>query len=116
MDAAGVLGETRKLIEFGWSRGSDARDGSGAPVPPGHPDATAWSLLGALGMVAAEGDVGLEELATALAALAELIVDPSLSNWNDAPGRTQAEVLATLDRAAAALDLRRLHVQALSRN
>jgi hypothetical protein len=116
MDALGVIDETRRLIEFGWCRGSDARDAHGAAVPPGDPTATEWSLLGALGLVAAHGDVGLEQLATALAALAELIADPSLSHWNDAPGRTQEEVVATLAGAQTALEDGRVLVQAMSRN
>lgn len=116
MDAAGVLEETRKLIEFGWCRGSDARDAVGTAVPPGDPRATEWSLLGALGVVAAQSNVDLEELATALAALAGVIADPSLSHWNDEPERSQAAVLETLGRAAIDLRDQRLTVRALSRN
>ena len=116
MNAVGVINETRRLIEFGWCRGSDARDAVGTAVPPGDPTATEWSLLGALGLVAAHGDVALDDLATALAALADLIADPSLSHWNDQPGRTQAEVVATLATAHTALADGRVVVQAMSRN
>ena len=116
MDAVGVIDETRRLIEFGWCRGSDARDATGLAVPPGDPTATEWSLLGALGLVAAHGDVALDDLATALAALAELIADPSLSHWNDEPGRTKDEVVATLGRAHSALENGRVLVHAMSRN
>lgn len=116
MDAAEVLEETRKLIEAGWCRGSDARDAAGAAVAPGDPAAIEWSLLGALGVVAAQSKVALEELATALAALAGVIADPSLSHWNDEPGRTQETVLATLARASSDLREQRLTVRALSLN
>jgi hypothetical protein len=116
MDAAGVLDETRKLIEAGWCRGSDARDAAGSPVAPGDPAATEWSLLGALGVVAAQSKVALEELATALAALAGVIADPSLSHWNDEPGRTKATVLETLARASSDLRDQNLMVRALSLN
>ncbi|HET8606272.1 MAG TPA: hypothetical protein VFL66_04505 [Gaiellaceae bacterium] len=116
MDAAGVLKETRRLIGAGWCRGSDARDASGRPVAPGDPAAAEWSLLGALGVVAAQSEVELEELATALAALAGVIADPSLSHWNDEPERTQSAVLETLVRAADELRDQRLTVRALSRN
>ncbi len=116
MDAVGVIDEARQLIAFGWCRGCDARDAVGTAVPPGDPTATEWSLLGALGLVAAHGDVALDELATALAALAELIADPSLSHWNDQPCRTKEEVLATLARAHTALEDGRVLVQAMSRN
>jgi hypothetical protein len=116
MDAAGVLEETQRLIETGWCRGSDARDAAGGAVAPGDPGATEWSLLGALGVVAAQSKVALEELATALAALAGVIADPSLSHWNDVPGRTQASVLATLARASSDLREQHLTVRALSLN
>ena len=64
---------------------------------------TSWSLLGAL--VAAVDlppdpePAFLGPLRRALSALAEVIDEASLSAWNDAPGRTQAEVLQILEAA-----------------
>ncbi len=61
----------------------------------------AWSLLGAL--VVAEGEspsaARLQALGTAMTILAVLLDGRSLAAWNDAPGRTQREVIALLERA-----------------
>ena len=98
-----ILGRARELVERGWSRGSDARASSGAAVAPWSPEARCWSLLGALVLAAdLPGDpdlVGLGPLRRALGALAELIEEPLLETWNDEPGRTQAQVSATLEAA-----------------
>jgi anti-sigma regulatory factor (Ser/Thr protein kinase) len=101
--AAAFLAHAAERVRVGWCRGTDARDESGAPVEPWSGQAAAWSLLGAL-VASLDGpeavpDVSLPALASAMAALAELIEDRSLSGWNDAPGRTQQEVIAVLERA-----------------
>jgi hypothetical protein len=98
-----ILVRARALVASGWCRGSDACDAAGAPVAPWSEEAASWSLLGSL--VAAvdlpsEPDaVTLRPLRRALAALAEVIEEPLLAVWNDRPGRTQEQVLATLDAA-----------------
>jgi hypothetical protein len=98
-----ILVRARELVAFGWCQGTDACDEHGGPVRPWSTQATSWSLLGAL--VAAidlpsEPDaVTLRPLRRALAALAEVIEEPLLAVWNDRPGRTQDQVLATLDAA-----------------
>ena len=102
-----LLREARERVLEGWCRGADARDQRGAAVDPWHEDAVSWSLLGALVCVlereAAEkdGELPLEELAAALYALADLVDADSLVAWNNAPGRTQADVVRALDDAAA---------------
>jgi hypothetical protein len=61
-----------------------------------------WSLLGALQAAAFAGHVArVEEITIAVAAIAELIVDPSLAHWNDESNRTQQEVHAVLEGAEA---------------
>jgi hypothetical protein len=47
------------------------------------------------------GEIPLEELGSALYALAALVETDSLVDWNDDPRRSQANVVAVLDRAAA---------------
>jgi hypothetical protein len=99
----------RELVQEGWCRGADGRDRRGTEVDPWHEDAASWSLLGALVAVlereaAERGELPLEELAAALYALADLVQTDSLVAWNDAPGRSQAEVLRALDAAAAGYD------------
>jgi len=92
-----------ELVAYGWCQGADARDQRDGPVPPWSEEARSWSLLGALvaavDLPAEPGAVTLGPLRRALAALAELIEEPLLASWNDAPGRTQEEVLRTLDAA-----------------
>jgi hypothetical protein len=102
-----LLRVAHELVSQSWTRGADARDGSGNPVDPWDDRAASWSLLGAIvaaleRVAAKSGEMPLEHLAAALYAFAELIDDDSLADWNDAPARTQAAVLALLDRAAAA--------------
>jgi hypothetical protein len=47
------------------------------------------------------GEIPLDELGSALYALAALVETDSLVDWNDDPRRSQANVIAVLDRAAA---------------
>jgi len=93
----------REFVAFGWCQGSDARDARQLPVQPWSTEATSWSLLGAIvaaaDLPAEPGAVTLGPLRRALAALAELIEEPLLANWNDRAGRTQEDVLRTLDAA-----------------
>jgi hypothetical protein len=105
LTAARILERASDLVAFGWAQGADARDAFGAPVHPWSSSACRWSLLGAL--VAAldapalvpEEDLPLSDLAVALGALAELIAEPSLADWNDSAERSRSEVLRTLELA-----------------
>jgi hypothetical protein len=106
--AIDLLRSTAALIGSGWCQGADARDARGRTVEPWQPEARRWSLLGAI--VAETEPARLEtgllrevELRRALQALATVVCSESLDEWNDEPGRTQAEVIAALDSAAARL-------------
>lgn len=108
MDSTGLrlLQEARRLVAESWCRGADARDAEGNEVEPWDDAAASWSLLGAMVAVleaeaARGGELPLSELGSALYALANLIETESLVDWNDDPRRTQDNVLAVLDRAAA---------------
>jgi hypothetical protein len=98
-----ILARAGDLVAYGWCQGTDARDIDDAPVKPWSPTAVRWSLLGAL--VAAVDlppdpePSSLGPLRRALAALAEIIDDPSLSSWNDDAARTPEEVVRTLEAA-----------------
>ena len=63
-------------------------------------NAASWSLLGAL-QAESCGDpqLDLEEIAVAVGAIAQLISDPSLADWNDVTERTQDDVHSLLERA-----------------
>jgi len=105
-DARSFLFEARDLVASSWTQHTEARSDDGNPIDPWSSDATSWSLLGALVAVYArlqrvdgEGSA-LEALARACVKLAKTVDSDSLAAWNDAGGRTQADVLAALDEAA----------------
>jgi len=95
-----LLRDASDLVASGWSQGTEARALDGRPVDVLHPDAVSWSLLGALqGAAFAVPEAQVGEIGVAVAALAELIADPSLAHWNDCPGRSLQEVRTALARA-----------------
>ena len=96
-DAGTVLNLAADLIEpeGAWTQHQWARDASGQPV--GVLDgAVCWDIAGAIVRVAPD----YSGIAFALDSALKGIVGKSMSGWNDAPGRTQAEAVAAL-RAAA---------------
>lgn len=94
-----------------WTRGVFARDEKNQPVAPNSSFAKCWCLRGAarhlmLGMfehgseylgVCGMADTWLEESL----GLGDI---GTLTQWNDQPGRTHAEVIAHLDMRIAALE------------
>jgi hypothetical protein len=101
-----LLSGARDRVAAGWCQHASARDAGGRIVEPWDAEARSWSLLGAIVAVTEpqrleRGHLSLTELTSALGALAELIADPSLENWNDAPERARDDVLDVLDRATA---------------
>jgi hypothetical protein len=98
------LEETAKLIRRGWCQGADARDSSGRAVQASDPTATSWSLPGAFAVVLGLPGADIAALKDAMWKVSGVIADPSLQDWNDVPGRTQAETLQMLARAASKTD------------
>jgi hypothetical protein len=98
-----VLENGRELVAQGWSQGAEARDSDQNAVHPWSSEARSWSVLGAIvcGDETRRGRVPIDQLATAAILLAHSVDTPSLSKWNDQPGRTQAEALAAFDAALA---------------
>jgi hypothetical protein len=100
MNGSKLLHDARVLVEQGWCQGTEARDASGRAIEVDASEAASWSLLGALQATAvADPSIQLQDVGDAVAALAELIVDPSLANWNDSEARTKLEVLGVLKDA-----------------
>ena len=103
-EASALLEQAAGYVRAGWCQHAVASDALGRVVEPCAERAFAWSLAGAL--VAALGPTpesrpdALNALRPALAALAEVIPEPSLARWNDAHGRSQHDVAATLEQAA----------------
>jgi hypothetical protein len=99
-----LLKDVRVLVARGWTQGADARNADGDEVEPWDPEATAWSLLGAIVAVLeheaeTSGELPLEEVAGALYAIADVIHVESLAEWNDTLAHSQDDVLETLRRA-----------------
>ena len=95
-----ALVRARGLVERGWCQGWFARDADGYEVAAVSPQACRFCALGAIRHatnVFVEGDncIRLVLRAGGNEALGDLFT------WNDAPERTQADVLALYDRAIA---------------
>lgn len=87
----------RRLSKEGtWTQGAYALDANGDSIDPGMPNAVCWRVGGA---IIREADSGSSEWA-ALEALANYLGVSNLTAWNDAPERTQAEVVQALNAAA----------------
>jgi hypothetical protein len=84
-----TLRAMRELLtpEGAWTQGVEARRADGRSVGFNDPIACSWCLAGAKWRV---GDLASNRPWLALGL-------DSVSAWNDAPGRTQADVLALLD-------------------
>lgn len=92
-----ILKAARAKIEKGWSQGAMARDASHNSVPETSPAAAKWCAVGAIHSIALTEDCKCM-LVENLCGLG------SLSSFNDAEGRTQAEVLVVFDHAIAVLE------------
>ena len=100
MNGSELLRDAGVLVERGWCQGTEARDSTGKATDVLAADAAAWSLLGALqATTVGDPSIGLQDIGDAVAALAELISDPSLATWNDSETRTKLEVLSVLKNA-----------------
>jgi hypothetical protein len=100
MNGSELLHEAGALVALGWCQNAEARSMQGAPVDVFARNAAEWSLLGALQTASLrDSSTSLDDLRTAVTAIAELIDNPSLSDWNDQPDRTQDDVRSLLERA-----------------
>ncbi len=97
-----VLEAARDLLarDGGWTQRACARDVDGREVDELSDRAVAFDLLGAL--TRAGRDASRDAVHDAMAQLRAGIGFKTLGDWNDAPGRTQAEAIALLDSAIAA--------------
>lgn len=103
-DVIETLKKARDLIarEGGWTQGAYARDAAGSACSIGA-NAQCFCTLGAL-RLASDGDRDLARAAAA--ALRDRHSMVWIDDWNDTPGRTQAEVVALFDAAIAAEEAR----------
>ena len=96
-----ILREMKALLSGGWTKGAPARDAAGASVRADSPKAVSFCLIGA-------GERALRNLGrsecdfyytSAFRALSPEKSSYSIAVWECQDGRTQAEVLALIDRA-----------------
>lgn len=85
-----------QYVERGWTQGAYARSASSHRVAILSPRAVRFCMVGAIARAAT--DLAVAEWPVCLAVMAELPPGAGLSVWNDAPDRTQAEVVALLRR------------------
>ena len=95
-----VLLAAADLVEpYGrWTRHELARDADGRSAAPTGPHARCWCVAGALQAVCGGAASGAYQ--DAMEWLMRAAGLTNVSGWNDAPGRTSAEVVALLRRAA----------------
>lgn len=94
--------KARAKVEEGWCQGAAARDKGGLAVAATSSDATRFCILGAIN--AARLDNGVSVIGELYCALKCEAGESSLAGFNDAPGRTQEEVLALFDKAIARVE------------
>jgi hypothetical protein len=102
MTTADTLRAARRLIEHpsNWVQGSMAQDEHGDEVDPTSENAVCWCSVGALDATASR-DEDAFRAATQLMAEATGKPRESLTEWNDAPARTHADVLWAFANAIA---------------
>ena len=98
MKASEVLKKALAKIEQGWVQGVFARDKDGKPTDYASDEACVWCASGAIKAV--NGGVFLDAAAVFLErVIPRGYVD--VPDWNDAPERTQAEVIEAFKKAIA---------------
>ena len=85
-----------KLVQKGWCQDAFALDAEGKPVSSRSRKAIAWCALGALCRVYMSNDNDRLEQAMKELRLQLPGKHSTISSWNDAPERTQAEVVTML--------------------
>lgn len=101
-----ILTQMRALLKQGWIQNEYALNAHGASRGFAEEDAVCWCLTGALfcttrKLIPEESPKRLQLECQVIVALEKVADTPALEAWNDAPGRTQAEVLRLLDKAIA---------------
>ena len=93
---ADILRDARALIDSpeNWTKDCEARTEDGYETWYGDGHAVCWGAFGAL-VKAGDNQPALTGAAEAL----HTVVGGRIDEWNDAPERTNAEVLAAFDRA-----------------
>ena len=98
----------RENVEFGWVSKAMAKGPFGEVVGARNPAAVCWCALGAIFAAVPEGPEYTEVVSATVKALVAAIptshgnvAERTITSYNDAPGRTKAEMLDLFDRALA---------------
>lgn len=101
MNAIDILKEARALVERGWTQNAMARDEYGAVVDYQDDAATCFCMNGAMWRAAwpfrarhSAGYIMAEDVL-------RHVVGGNYAHWNDAPERTQGEIIDAFDKAIA---------------
>lgn len=97
---AQVLERAAELCERGWCQIVYARKAGGEGVSAVSRDAVSWCPVGAIAAVVTAARHSHEVRFAAIERLSDAIGSWHIPYWNDTPGRTQAEVVDALRRAA----------------
>lgn len=97
-----VLSKAAALIEpeGAWGRNNYASDTRGEVVVACSPRAVCWCASGAIVRATGSDDAFNPLAMQARLALRDILGEGSIPAWNDARGRTQAEVVSALREAA----------------
>lgn len=100
MNVADILERAADLIEpeGAWTQGAFAVSATGERLNEQAPEAVCWCVAGAISRAAGSFYSGG---ASAARDHLRAIIQDTLPHWNDAPERTQAEVVSKLREAAA---------------
>jgi hypothetical protein len=94
-----ILEESLVLVTDGWTQGEWAKDANGKGLVYDNPKATCFCAEGAILRSGASEDSSIPQ-EDAQERLKEAIVSTeSIADWNDAPERTQEEVIVAFSRA-----------------
>lgn len=103
MDARAVLVGAWKLLAKGWCQHGEARDADGCIVDYFRANAVAFCSSGSIYRAAMVVGAEFPAVQEARRLLVDAIGGRMIVSWNDAPKRTQEQVLAAFDKAVASL-------------
>jgi hypothetical protein len=99
LSIADILDRAADIVAKGWAQAAYARTRTGRKIGATCRAATCWCAVGAIKKAAGIEDVLAPQVWDA--ARLPFGSPNALTEWNDAPGRTQSEVVAKLREAAA---------------
>lgn len=102
MKESETLRAAAKLVNHGWTQGVSSRDARGHPVAISDSSAVSFCLLGSVSRSMTGRDV--QDFNSILCRHLGFASSSKLVEWNDAPERTQKEVVKVLKDAAKELE------------